>query len=80
MLDALVFAGLGLHNQFLDASMFHSGAGITTAGDANDHVIYNTNNGRLYYDADGAGGSAAVQFAMLVGVPALDPGSIWIMN
>ena len=80
VLDALVFTGLNLHNQALDAAMFRSGAGITTAADADDHVIFNTSNGALYYDADGAGGAAAVQFATIVGVSTLDPASIWIMN
>jgi hypothetical protein len=32
----------------VNASMFLSGAGITMATDANDHVIYNTNDGWLY--------------------------------
>ena len=80
VLDALVFTGLNLHNQALTPAMFRSGAGITTAADADDHVIFNTSNGALYYDADGAGGTAAVQFATIVGVSTLDPASIWIMN
>jgi hypothetical protein len=28
-------------------------------------VIYDTASGKLYYDADGQGGAAAVQFAVL---------------
>ncbi|MDQ6432730.1 hypothetical protein RB623_01525 [Mesorhizobium sp. LHD-90] len=32
--------------------------------DANDHILYNQNNGAIYYDADGAGGKAAVLFAI----------------
>ena len=43
----------------------------SAALDADDRIIYNTSNGGLYYDADGVGGQAAVQFATLSGVPPL---------
>jgi Ca2+-binding RTX toxin-like protein len=55
----------------LAAGSFHSGAGFTSAADANDYVIYNTTTGALYYDAGGNTGAAAVQFATLTGAPAL---------
>jgi Ca2+-binding RTX toxin-like protein len=45
--------------------MFRAGAGISTAADSNDHVIYNKTTGALYYDADGSGATPAVQFAKL---------------
>ncbi|MDQ6438121.1 calcium-binding protein [Mesorhizobium sp. LHD-90] len=35
------------------------------AGDASDRIIYETDTGRLYYDADGTGAAARVQFAVL---------------
>jgi Ca2+-binding RTX toxin-like protein len=35
------------------------------AQDANDHIIYETDTGKLFYDADGLGGSAGIQFAKI---------------
>ncbi len=54
----------------LTASSFVSGTGAH-AMDGNDYVIYNSTTGALYYDADGSGVGAAVQFATLTGTPAL---------
>ena len=52
----------------LAASAFWSGAGVTAGHDADDRIVFNTSTGALYYDADGNGANAAVQFATLVGV------------
>ncbi|MFI0845721.1 beta strand repeat-containing protein [Mesorhizobium sp. IMUNJ 23232] len=41
------------------------------ANDASDRIIYESDTGKLFYDADGAGGVAAVHFATLTGQPAL---------
>ena len=41
------------------------------AGDANDFLLYDTNTGKLFYDADGNGAGAKVEFVTLVGIPAL---------
>lgn len=50
----------------LSASMLRAGAGVTTAADGNDYLIYNTTNGALYYDADGnAGVYTPTLFAVL---------------
>ena len=35
------------------------------AQDSNDHVIYETDTGKLFYDADGLGGAGGIQFAKL---------------
>ena len=59
-LDHAIFTGLA--DGVLDAGAFHAGA---TAADADDRIIYDSATGALYFDADGDGGGAAVQFATL---------------
>jgi Ca2+-binding RTX toxin-like protein len=48
------------------------GAGVTTANSATQRFLFNTNNGNLYFDADGVGGSGAVQIAKLESVTSLN--------
>jgi uncharacterized delta-60 repeat protein len=69
LFDTTVFTGIA--PGLLDAADFVSGAGLSTAQDASDRLIYNSTTGALYYDADGAGGNAAVQVATLSSNPAL---------
>jgi Ca2+-binding RTX toxin-like protein len=65
MIDSRVFTGGGLTGGFIDASAFLSGAGATAATTAAHRFIHDSTTGDLYYDADGAGGAAAVKFANL---------------
>jgi Ca2+-binding RTX toxin-like protein len=65
-LSHTVFASLGAAGR-LKADYFHAG---TSAHDANDHVIYDSNTGKLYYDDDGSGAHAQVCFATLANRPA----------
>jgi hypothetical protein len=58
-LDDAIFKAIG---KSLSASELTIG---NAAKDGSDHFIYNDNNGKLFYDADGKGGSAQVQFALL---------------
>ncbi len=60
-----VFKGLGSTEGELTLDQFWSDAGVTTAHDSSDRLIYNTTSGALYYDADGFGGVAAVQVAII---------------
>lgn len=59
-----IFKALGALGT-LKAEAFYA-SGDATAGQNADHrVIYNTNTGALYYDADGSGSTAAIQIATL---------------
>jgi len=69
-LSQSVFTGLGAVGT-LTSDAFYAAAGAVAAHDGTDRVIYNKTTGALYYDADGQGGAAAVQFAVLDKVPAL---------
>jgi Ca2+-binding RTX toxin-like protein len=60
VLDKTIFSALATGQ--LSAAEFVVG---TQALDANDHIIYDKTAGTLLYDADGAGGLAAVQFATI---------------
>ena len=64
VLDNAIFTGL-LLGGVLPGFRFATG---TAAGDASDRIVYDDNSGDLFYDADGTGASAQVQFAEL------DPG------
>lgn len=55
-----IFSALG---EVFDAAEFFLG---TSASDAMHRIIYDQTSGGLFYDADGAGTGAAVQFAVLV--------------
>jgi uncharacterized protein (TIGR01370 family) len=60
-LDDAVFGAAGALGA-LNAAAFVVGSG---AADGSDRIIYNSATGALFYDADGLGGVAQVQFATL---------------
>lgn len=63
-LDSAVFTGLS--TGLLSANAFIIG---TAAGDADDRIIYDDTTGDLFFDADGNGAGAQIQFATLDDVP-----------
>lgn len=67
-LSAAIFRQIGFSGGPGSASFFHAGS---AAHDADDRILYDTASGALYYDADGTGALAAVQFATLQGAPSL---------
>ena len=49
----------------LKAGEFVIGTDITAASNTGAHLLYDSDSGTLYYDADGAGANSAVQVALL---------------
>jgi Ca2+-binding RTX toxin-like protein len=60
-LDDAIFAAIGPMGT-LNPNAFATGA---AAADADDRIVYDAATGQLFYDADGNGAGAAVQFATL---------------
>jgi Ca2+-binding RTX toxin-like protein len=69
VLDDAVYSALSAGALAADA--FLAGDGFAAAADAAQRIVYDTETGELYYDADGVGGAGAVKFATLSGAPAL---------
>jgi len=66
-LENAVFARLAATGVLAAGRFSATGA----AADADDFLVYDGTTGALYYDADGNGAGAAVQFAQLAGAPAV---------
>jgi Ca2+-binding RTX toxin-like protein len=80
-LDGNTLSGLGANGRFASGDVrFHSGAGVTTAHDADDRIIYNTTTGQVFYDADGAGGASAQLVANLGAGRALTASDFNVFN
>jgi Ca2+-binding RTX toxin-like protein len=61
----------------LSASLFRAST-TGLAADSNDHVLYDTDSGQLFYDADGSGAAARVLIASLTGMPALTHADLFV--
>ena len=66
----------GLKAGPLDPAQLAIGAAATNA---NQHLVFNPGNGTLYYDADGAGGQAAVAIAKFINFPVIDASDIFLI-
>jgi Ca2+-binding RTX toxin-like protein len=64
-LDDAAFAAIGAMGNFAAADARFKANSSGTATETDDRVVFNTSTGQLYYDADGSGAGAAVQFATL---------------
>ena len=77
--------GTGLFNTlwstgWLDPAAFKVIGPGGSAEDSNDRIVYNQSTGRLYYDADGSGAGAMVQFAYLSNHAALTAANFWVFD
>ena len=60
VLDGAAFTAIGASGAFAtNDARFFSGAGANAGHDADDRIIYDTDTGDLWYDADGNGSGAA---------------------
>lgn len=76
-LSRAAFAGFaGLAEGALVPALLTIGASAAGTG---AQLVYNPATGALSYDADGAGGAAAVQVARLLGNPVIDAGDIVLL-
>ncbi|WP_438748667.1 M10 family metallopeptidase C-terminal domain-containing protein [Pararhizobium sp. O133] len=69
LLDNAVFIAAGALGTLAAAAFKANTTGLAT--DASDRIIYETDTGELFYDADGNGGGASIQFAKLAASLAL---------
>jgi Ca2+-binding RTX toxin-like protein len=81
MLDGDVFTALA-SGTAISASQLLVGANVSAAATSAQRLVYDTTGGHLYYDADGAGGTAAVRFATLGTAthPVLAPGDFLVVG
>ena len=78
MLSATYFLGVTSVGGKLGGGEFHVG---TTASNPNQHILYNPNNGFLYYDQDGSGTTfAPIHFATIGNHAALQAANIHLTN
>lgn len=81
-LDNAIFTKMGSGSlsspDRISSSWFEAGAGVQ-ANDSNDYILYDTRSGALYYDADGNGAGAPVQFATLTPGTALSYADFFVI-
>ena len=77
-LEDSVFAFIGTQGLALAANLFKN---LTTGGavDADDKILFNDVTGAIFYDSDGSGATAAIQFATLTGAPTVDQNDFFVV-
>jgi Ca2+-binding RTX toxin-like protein len=78
VLDSAVMNELGASGRLTDERFF-AAAGATGGADEDDRVIYDSDAGRLFYDADGSGAGGAQLIATLFFPVALEASDITII-
>jgi len=76
-LDNAIFTALTTPGTLASAAFYGNDSG--KAHDATDRIIYETDTGKLFYDKDGNGSAAAVQFAVLDTKPGLTNADFFIV-
>jgi Ca2+-binding RTX toxin-like protein len=66
-LEKAIFTALTSTGALAPAAFRATPTGL--AADADDRIIYDTDSGDLFYDADGNGAGSAIRFATLIGLP-----------
>jgi Ca2+-binding RTX toxin-like protein len=77
-LENAIFTKLTTANATLAAANFVANTD-GKAVDSNDYIVYDSDSGALFYDADGNGAGAAVQFATLTGHPAITAADFYVV-
>ncbi|MEH7829192.1 calcium-binding protein [Gemmobacter denitrificans] len=72
-----IFKGLTAGRALADDRFAANTTGNAT--DASDRIIYETDTGKVFYDADGSGSGAKVLFAILENKPVLDSGDFIVI-
>lgn len=77
-LENAIFTGLGAATGLLNAALFKANtAGVAT--EADDRIVYETDTGKLFYDADGSGAGTALQVALLSNKTVLTVADIFVV-
>ncbi|HEX2552562.1 MAG TPA: calcium-binding protein [Microvirga sp.] len=77
-LDRALFGAAPPAAGALDPELFAANAG-GVATEADDRLVYDTDSGELFFDADGSGSGAAVLLATLTGAPTLAAGDFVVI-
>lgn len=77
-LENAIFTKLTAANAALSAANFVANT-AGTAADSDDYIVYDSDSGALYYDADGNGAGVAVKFAVLTGHPAITAADFYVI-